>query len=115
MQIFDNITEARAGIMVYSSGPLLTESAEIIAKIQELSVLPSPVDQIVQLGEYLYTKAADISDEGKSLAGGLIAFATANGWHGLLDDNRGNLMVQDLCRDLGVTAVLAGLPPALDP
>jgi hypothetical protein len=104
MQTFDNITEAREGIINYIVGALTTESADITAKIRQLNTSPSPVDQIVSIAEYLYAKRAEISIEGKSLAAGLAAFATTNGWHNLLADNRGNKIVQALRRDLGETA-----------
>ena len=92
--------------MVYRFGPLVGEEAEIVAKVEALSVSPSPVDQIVQLGEYLYAHREDVADEGKDLGGALIAFATINGWHGLLEADRGNRIVQAMRRDLGET------PPA---
>ena len=106
MQTFDNITSAREGIMNYIVGPLTTESADISTKIRQFNSSPSPVDQIVSIAEYLYAKRAEISNEGKNLAAGLAAFATTNGWHNLLADDRGNKIVQALRRDLGET------PPA---
>ena len=104
MITFDNLTEAREGIMGYRAGALLSEPPAIEAMIRTLSASPSPVDQIVRTGEYLYAKRAEISTDGQSLAGGLIAFATINGWHGLLDADRGNKIVQAIRRDLGETA-----------
>lgn len=103
MNTFGNLAAAREAIMVYRFGPLLEESAPVIAAVQELSASASPVDQVVRLGEFLYARRATIADSGKDLAGGLIAFATINGWHNLLADDRGNRIVQALRRDLGET------------
>lgn len=101
MITFDNIADAREAIAVYRFGALLDEDVAIVDKVRDLSASPSPVDQIVRVGEYLYAKRDEIADAGKGVAGGLIAFATVNGWHGLLADNRGNRIVQALRRDLG--------------
>ena len=101
MDTFDNIAAARDAIAGYCAGPLLDEGAAIIAAVEAFNVLPSPVDQIVRTGEYLFAQRAEISDAGKTLAGGLIGFATGNGWHGLVDDGRGDAMVQTLASDLG--------------
>lgn len=98
---FDTIAAAREAIMTYRFGALLEEGATIIAKVQALSASPSPVDQIVRTGEYLYSQRALVADDSLDIAGGLIAFATINGWHNLLADNRGNRIVQALRRDLG--------------
>jgi hypothetical protein len=96
MDTFDNITAARDAIADYCAGPLLDEGVAVIAAVEAFNVLPSPVDQIVRTGEYLFAQRAGISDAGKALAGGLIAFATGNGWHGLRDDGRGDAMVAAL-------------------
>jgi hypothetical protein len=93
MIIFDTIAAARDSITVYCASE---EDAAIIAEVEAFNVLPSPVDQIVRTGEYLFAQRAEISDAGKALAGGLIAFATGNGWHGLRDDGRGDAMVAAL-------------------
>jgi hypothetical protein len=106
---FDNITAARDFIMDYRASKLLDEPEAVIAKVRTLSASPSPVDQIVRIGEYLYAHRSEVADPSKDIAGGLIAFATINGWHGLLADDRGNRIVQALRRDLGETP-----PPGLD-
>lgn len=117
MQTFDNITAAREAVMVYRFGPLLAEAPDVIAKVQALSSSPSPVDAIVRVAEYLYAQRATIAAAGVDLCGGLIAFATLNGWYGLLDGDRGNRIVQAIRRDLGETppAGLAWPEPASDP
>lgn len=101
MMTFDNITAARNGIMDYRAGALSGEPEGVITKVRDLSASPSPVDQIVRIGEYLYANRAEISNDGKDLCGGLIAFATVNGWYGLLESDRGNKIVQAIRRDLG--------------
>ena len=93
MDIFDTIIDVLGAITSYCAGD---EDAAIIAAVEGFALLPSPVDQIVRTGEYLYAQRAEISDAGKALAGGLIAFATGNGWHGLRDDGRGDAMVAAL-------------------
>lgn len=103
MQTFDNLAAAREAIMTYRFGPLLDEGETVIETVQLLSAAVSPVAQVMHIGEYLYARRADIADSGKDLAGGLIAFATVNAWHGLLNDDRGNKIVQALRRDLGET------------
>jgi hypothetical protein len=120
MITFDTIVAAREAIAAYRAGALLEESTTIIDKVAELHASPSPVDQIVRIGEYLYARRADIADEGKALLGGLIGFATIYGWHGLLTDDRGDRIVQAMRRDLGETPpegeewpLPASDPPAL--
>lgn len=103
MLTFDTITECRNAIMDYRAGALTTEPEAVVTKVRDLSASPSPVDQIVRTGEYLYAKRAEISADGQSLAGGLVAFATVNGWFGLLENERGNKIVQAIRRDLGET------------
>lgn len=118
---FETIATAREAIMTYRFGALLAEDGAIITKVQALSASPSPVDQIVRTGEYLYSQRALIADDSLDIAGGLIAFATMNGWHNLLADNRGNRIVQALRRDLGEDPPIgmewpepASDPPALE-
>lgn len=110
MDTFDSIAAARDAIAGYCAGPLLDEGAAIVTAVEAFNVLPSPVDQIVGTGEYLYGERAEISDAGKTLAGALIAFATGNGWHGLRDDGRGDAMVAALGEVPPVSADNPGSP-----
>ena len=62
MPVIDTITAARDAITSYSAGD---EDAAIIAAVEAFALLPSPVDQIVRTGEYLYAQRAEISDAGR--------------------------------------------------
>ena len=66
MIIFDAIAAARDSITVYCASE---EDAAIIAEVEAFNVLPSPVDQIVRTGEYLFAQRAGISDAGKAQIG----------------------------------------------
>ena len=100
VQTFDTIADARKAVALFNFASLPTE---IATKAIDFVASPSPVDQIVKTGEYLYAEKASITSDALSLAGGLIAFATINGWHGLLDGDRGNKIVQAVRRTLGET------------
>ena len=103
MQTFDTITAARDALFGYRYTGMVGLPADVIEQVGKLCASPSPVDQIVRTGELLYARKVDLNDAGRSLAGGLIAFATVNAWHGLLEGDRGNGMVQALRRDLNET------------
>jgi len=103
MLTFDNITAARDALFGFRYTGMTGLPADVIEMVSKLCASPSPVDQIVRTSEFLYARRADINDAGRSLAAGLIAFATVNAWHGLLEGDRGNGMVQSLRRELGDT------------
>lgn len=71
------------------------------ARFKELASSPAPVDTYVNIGEFIFANRDDMTDEAKALGAGLIAFATANAWHGLLDDTRGDRIVANLRKDIG--------------
>lgn len=104
MRTFDSITDAREAIMDFRADHLKDLPEALQAKFKSQAASPSPVDQIVGTMELLYANKADLTDEAKDLVGGLAAFATTNAWHGLAEDNRGNLIVQAMRRDLGEKA-----------
>jgi hypothetical protein len=104
MRTFDSIGEAREGIVDFRVDHFDTLSDELKKRFKEISSSPSPVDQIVGVMELLYANRAEVTDPAKELIGGLAAYATVNAWHGLAEDNRGNLIVQAMRRDLGEKA-----------
>lgn len=104
MQTFASITDARNGIADFRADHFGDLPEELRARFRELSGSPSPVDQIVGVGEFLYANRDRLPDAGRDLVGALISFATINAWHGLLDDDRGNLIAQAMRRDLGEKA-----------
>ena len=56
----------------------------------------SPVDKIVKFGQALYGDLANIPAEAKAIAAQVIAFAAAQGWHGLHTDGAGITMIAEL-------------------
>ena len=97
----DSIQSALSAISTF----LITEGATLNADLRDALVTssgrPSPVDRIVEVSESLYTHAEYLSNDGKLLCGGLMTFATMNGWHGLTEDNRGPRIAQAMQRDAG--------------
>lgn len=92
---------ARAAIMAFLMTAAL--DGETGSKVVDLANQPSPVDAIVKTAEYLYSKHADLDDAGRDLVGSLAAFASANFWHGMADDNRGNRISLAMRRENGET------------
>jgi hypothetical protein len=78
----------------------------------QASASPSPVDKIVGVGEVIYAMGATATDDARTLAAGLVEFASRYSWHGLATDGRGAGMVAALRRDLGEDAPLSGWPAA---
>lgn len=117
MQTFDNISDARNAIMDFRADHFADVPEDMRARFRELSASPSPVDQIVGVGEFLYANRERLTDASRALLGGLIAFATPNAWHGLIEDDRGNRIVQAMRRDLGEKAPAGSTfpKPADDP
>jgi len=101
MRSFDTITDARKAIRKFNDDALPEHMRE---RFDTIASSPSPVDQIVKLGEFLYANRDQIDDDATELAGGLIQYATLNAWHGLADDARGDRIVQAIRRDLGEPA-----------
>lgn len=97
----DSIQSALSAISTF----LITEGAALSPDLRDALVTssgrPSPVDRIVEVGESLYTHADYLSNSGKLLCGGLMTFASMNGWHGLTEDNRGPRIAQAMQRDAG--------------
>jgi len=112
MQTFETITDARDAIMDFRADHFADLDQRFRARFKELSASPSPVDQIVGLGEFVYANREAMPDSAKALGAGLIGFATTNAWHGLLDDDRGNRIVANLRKDLGE---IKSAPAAPDP
>lgn len=101
MQTFEDIGTARNAIMDFRADHTADLPEDLRPTFRDLSASPSPVDQIVRIGELIYARRADMPNEAKELAVGLIAFASTNAWYGLLDDNRGGRIVGALRRGLG--------------
>lgn len=117
MLIFASMTDARNAIMDYPTSAL---PAYLRDRYRALRGSPSPMQQIAQLGEFIYANRAAIDDEGRALGCGLIAHANLNGWNPqyLGTDNRGDRIVQALRRDLGEQNPVDGASwpePSTDP
>lgn len=112
MLTFDTITDARNAIMDYRADHFGALPANLRTRFKELSASPSPVDQIVGVGEFIWANRAVVDNDAKALGGGLIAFATTNAWHGLLEDERGNRIVRNLRKEIGE---IQAAPAAPDP
>ena len=102
----DSIQAALSSISTFLIMEGTTLSPELRDALVTSSGRPSPVDRIVEVSESLYTHADYLSNDGKLLCGGLMTFATLNGWHGLSDDNRGPRIAQAMQRDAGETPPL---------
>ena len=100
MKTFDTITDARNAIMDYRADFGSEIPAYLRSRFRDLSASPSPVDQIVGVGEFIWANREDMPKSSYDLGAGLIAFATTNAWHGLLDDDRGNVVGADLLLNL---------------
>jgi len=101
MQTFDTIGEAREGIMEFRAEHFGGVPEIARKQFKELAASPSPVDQIVRLGEFVWANRDILDAEAWSLGAGLISFATINAWHGLLENDRGNAIVANLRKMLG--------------
>lgn len=112
MQTFETISAAREAIMDFRADHFAELDERFKARFRELSASPSPVDQIVGLGEFIYANREDMDDAAKALGAGLIAFANVNAWHGLLDDSRGSRIVGNLRKDLGEIKTAPAAPEA---
>jgi len=117
MQSFEAPGDARNAIMMYMMMHAGSLQEDTRTQLMGLATSPSPVDQIVRTGEFLYARADEVGSNGRDLAASLIAYASLNGWHGLAEDGRGGRIVMALRRDNGETAP-AGLSwpdPSNDP
>jgi hypothetical protein len=81
---------------------------DIKEDLAEIDASPSPVSRMVGVMELLYARYADIPAEGRDLVASLAGFCSSNGWHGLLDDNRGGKIAMAMIRENN--SVPAGLP-----
>lgn len=81
-------------------------------RFRALSASPSPVDQIVGVGEFVYANRELVDNRAAELAAGLISFATVNAWHGLLDDSRGDRIVANLRKATGELSRAPAAPDA---
>jgi hypothetical protein len=100
MLAFETITDARNAIMDFRANHGAELPDDMVEEFRNLSASPSPVDQVVKLGEMLYARREDCCPEASELAAALTSYATVNGWHGLAEDGRGEKMVQAIRRDL---------------
>ena len=100
---FESITDARNAIMDFRAAHGMSLPEDIQPTFRELSVSPSPVDQIVKTGELLYARREELTPAASALAAGLISFAVMQGWHGLSEGGRGEGIVVALRRELGET------------
>ena len=112
MLTFETMTDARTAIMDYRADHFANLPENLRSRFKELSASPSPVDQIVGVGEFIWANRATVDKDAKALAGGLIAFATTTAWYGLLDDDRGNRIVRNLRKEIGE---IQTAPAAPDP
>jgi len=110
-----DIPAARLAVLQFMA--LLPEEVDGIRDtLLEQAAHVSPVDQICGLGEAIYALRDEASEPARRLAIDLIAFASANAWHGLLSDQRGLRMTAALHRSLGDEAPEDGWPaPNTDP
>ena len=94
---------------------LITHARDFPAAVQaamaQAVAQPSPVDQIVIMGETLYALGTTGTAASQTLCGQLIEFASRYSWHGL-GGGRGAGIVSAMCRDLGETAPASGWPAA---
>jgi hypothetical protein len=112
MKTFDSHAAAREAIMDFRADDFPALEDRFKARFKELAASPAPVDSYVNIGEFIYANRADMTDEAKALAAGLLAFSTANAWYGLLEDSRGDRMVANLRKDIGE---IKSAPAAPDP
>jgi hypothetical protein len=104
--------DARNGIMDFREDHGADIPTHIRPRFRELSASPSPVDQIVGVGELIFANMDQLPNSALDLGAGLIAFATINAWHGLLEDDRGNAIVANLRKKMGE---IKNAPAAPDP
>lgn len=112
MLTFETIAAAREAIMDFRADQFGDVPERLRQRFKDLASSPSPVDQIVGIGEYVYANREDLPDSAKALGAGLIAFATVFAWHGMLDDDRGNRIVSNLRKDLGEIKTAPAAPDA---
>lgn len=74
---------------------------DVKAKIRDLASAPSPVDQCVNMAEFLYARRAELPAAANDLGAALASYCAQNGWHGLLTDNRGQAMMAVMLNDAG--------------
>jgi hypothetical protein len=112
MITFETITDARNAIMDFRADFFSAVPDYLKARFRELTASPSPVDQIVGVGEFVYANREALSNEARDLGAGLIGYATTNAWHGLLEDDRGNKIVANLRK---LTGEIKNAPEAPEP
>jgi hypothetical protein len=112
MLTFATIGDARNAIMDFRADHFSALPETLRPRFRELTASPSPVDQIVNVGEFLWANRATVDNDAKALAGGLIAFATINAWHGLLEGDRGNRIVRNLRKEIGEIQTAPAAPDA---
>jgi len=101
MLIIESPADARTAIMDFMMDHGSDIPADMRKQIRELSSSPSPVDQIVRTGEFLYARKDEVGPEGRTLAGGLCSYASLNGWHGMNENDRGGKIQQAMARENG--------------
>ena len=101
MKTFESIADARSALMDFRAEQWTAVPEFLRPRFKELSASPSPVDQIVGVGEFVFANREKLTAPAWELGAGLISYATINAWHGLLDNNRGNAIVANLRKLMG--------------
>jgi hypothetical protein len=101
MQTFEDFTTARRAITKFQIQNDADIPDNFRERFEKLCDSPSPVDQIVSVGEFIYANREKMSDAAKDLATGLIGFANVNGFHGLQENGRGAAIIANLRKDMG--------------
>ena len=101
MITFDSFPAAREGIMEFRAEHFGDVPEYLRPRFKDLAASPSPVDQAVNLGEFIFANREALGDKAKELGAGLIAFATQMSFHGLDIDDRGNRIVANLRKEIG--------------
>lgn len=112
MKTFEDISAAREAIMDFRADHFSAVPDYLKPRFKELAASPSPVDQIVGVGEFVYANRDKLDNEAVALGAGLIAYATTNAWHGLLEDTRGNKLVANMRKQIGEISQAAAAPDA---
>jgi len=111
LKTLDSVTDVLNAIMDFRADHGGEVPERLRARFRELSGSPSPVDRMVGVGEFIWANRAELPQEAKELGAGVIAFCTLNGFHGLLDDNRGDRIVSHLRAEMGEIKSPVGAEP----
>lgn len=97
-----DIQDARRSLRTYLEHAAEALPAGTFSKLEALADSPSTVDAITKTAELLYARRDQLDDEGRTIVGQLASFAATYGWHGMAVGNRGGMIRQAMCRDLGL-------------